>query len=182
MQIEELSVTGVKVITPKVFGDQRGFFLESFNKRLYDEAGIQGEFVQDNHSKSAKGVIRGLHFQKEYPQGKLVRVTAGEVWDVILDIRKGSPSFGQWVGVHISAENKKQVWVPAGLAHGFAVLSEIAEFMYKVTDYYHPEDEKGVLWDDPSLKIDWKVKDAVLSEKDRLLPRFQDAMDDFPEF
>ncbi len=182
MQIEETIIPGVLIIKPRVFEDDRGFFLESYNKKDFVEAGITDEFVQDNHSRSTRGVLRGLHYQKEYPQGKLIRVIQGEVLDIIVDIRKGSPTFGKWVSVMISAENKTQVWIPKGFAHGFSVLSEIAEFCYKVTEFYHPEDEKGVFWNDPQLAIDWKVKNPVLSRKDRDLPLLKDADPDLPVF
>ncbi len=182
MQIEKTIIPGVLIIKPKVFEDDRGFFLESYNKKEFMEAGIADEFVQDNHSRSTRGVLRGLHYQKNYPQGKLIRAIQGEVLDVIVDIRKGSPTFGKWVSVLISAENKTQVWIPKGLAHGFSVLSEIAEFCYKVTEFYHPEDEKGILWNDPQLAIDWKVENPVLSQKDRDLPLLEDAGSDLPVF
>jgi dTDP-4-dehydrorhamnose 3,5-epimerase len=170
MQIEETDIPGVLVVTPKVFGDERGFFLEIYNKEVFQQAGIEPEFVQDNHSKSIRGVVRGLHYQKKFPQGKLIRAIQGEVLDVIVDIRRGSPTFARWTSILISAENKKQVWIPGGLAHGFAVLSETAEFCYKVTDYYHPEDEAGIRWNDPQLNINWQVQNPLLSEKDSGLP------------
>lgn len=172
MQIEKTIIPGVLVFTPKVFGDDRGFFLESYNRKEFAKAGIEEVFVQDNHSKSVQGVIRGLHYQKKHPQGKLIRVIQGEVLDVVVDIRRESPAFGKWVSVLISAENNKQVWIPGGLAHGFSVLSETAEFCYKVTDYYHPEDEAGIRWNDPQLNIDWQVQTPILSEKDKNLPLF----------
>jgi dTDP-4-dehydrorhamnose 3,5-epimerase len=170
MQIEETDIPGVLVVTPKVFGDERGFFLETYNKEKFQQAGIEPEFVQDNHSKSIRGVVRGLHYQKKFPQGKLIRAIQGEVLDVIVDIRRGSPTFTRWISILISAENKKQVWIPGGLAHGFSVLSETAEFCYKVTDYYHPEDEAGIRWNDPQLNINWQVQNPLLSEKDSGLP------------
>ena len=182
MQIEESDIPGVLVVTPKVFGDERGFFLETYNKEDFQQAGIEPEFVQDNHSKSIRGVVRGLHYQKKFPQGKLIRVIHGEVLDVIVDIRRGSPTFTRWISILLSAENKKQVWIPGGLAHGFAVLSETAEFCYKVTDYYHPEDEGGIRWNDPQLKIDWQVQNPLLSEKDRQLPLLAEAGEDLPLF
>jgi dTDP-4-dehydrorhamnose 3,5-epimerase len=158
----------VMLIEPKVFGDERGFFFESFNLRVFKEAtGLEPNFVQDNHSKSARSVLRGLHYQIKQPQGKLVRVAAGEVFDVAVDIRKGSPTFGQCVAAILSAENKKQLWIPPGFAHGFLVLSESAEFLYKTTDYWYPEHERCILWNDPQLAIDWPLIDApVLSVKD----------------
>jgi len=149
---------GVLVLEPKVFGDARGFFFESFNARDFEQAtGLQRTFVQDNHSKSAKGVLRGLHYQVKHAQGKLVRVTQGAVFDVVVDIRQGSPMFGKWFGLELSAENKKQLWVPEGLAHGFLVTSENAEFLYKTTDYYHPEFERSLLWSDPAVGIEWPL-------------------------
>jgi len=159
----------VLILEPKVFGDERGFFYESFNARAFAEAtGLTCQFVQDNHSRSQRGVLRGLHYQIQQAQGKLVRVTAGEVFDVAVDIRRSSPNFGRWVGVHLSAENKRQLWVPEGFAHGFAVLSEDAEFLYKTTDYYAPTHERCIRWDDPELAIDWPLADAPqLSAKDQ---------------
>ncbi len=146
------------MIEPKVFGDARGFFFESFNARDFEQAtGLTPNFVQDNHSKSAKGVLRGLHFQEQHAQGKLVRVTQGSVFDVALDIRKDSPTFGQWFGAELSEENKRQMWIPAGLAHGFLVTSDSAEFLYKTTDYWYPEYERSLLWNDPNLAIDWPL-------------------------
>lgn len=167
----------VLILEPRVFGDERGFFYESFNARAFEEAtGVCRDFVQDNHSRSARGVLRGLHYQIEQPQGKLVRVVAGEVLDVAVDIRRGSPGFGQWVGVRLSAENKRQLWVPEGFAHGFVVLSEHAEFLYKTTDYYAPAHERCIRWDDPELAIDWQF-DGVpqLSAKDQAAPVLRDA-------
>jgi dTDP-4-dehydrorhamnose 3,5-epimerase len=164
-------IDGVLVLEPKVFGDARGFFYESFNARDFEHAtGLKENFVQDNHSKSAKGVLRGLHFQTQHAQGKLVRVTQGEVYDVVLDIRKSSPTFGQWFGLDLSAENKKQLWIPVGLAHGFLVTSESAEFLYKTTDYYYPEFEQSILWNDAVIGINWPIWKIsgmpVISEKD----------------
>ncbi len=160
---------GVFVLEPKVFGDARGFFFESFNARNFEAAtGAQPNFVQDNHSRSARGVLRGLHYQIRQPQGKLVRVTAGEVFDVAVDIRRSSPTFGQWYGHVLSAENKLQLWIPAGFAHGFLVLSESADFLYKTTDYWAPEFERCIAWNDPELGIDWPLADAapLVSAKD----------------
>ncbi|TAM01260.1 MAG: dTDP-4-dehydrorhamnose 3,5-epimerase [Paraburkholderia sp.] len=151
----------VKIIEPKVFGDERGFFYESFNARDFaSETGARAEFVQDNHSRSVKGVLRGLHYQIQHPQGKLVRVVSGEVWDVVVDIRRSSPNFGKWVGVYLSADNKRQLWVPPGFAHGFCVTSESAEFLYKTTDYWFPEFERSLLWNDPALGIEWPLDGA----------------------
>lgn len=158
MKVTATAIPDVLVIEPKVFGDERGFFFESFNARAFQQAtGLKREFVQDNHSKSVKNVLRGLHYQIQNPQGKLVRVVQGEVFDVAVDLRKSSKTFGQWVGVHLSAENKKQLWVPEGFAHGFVVLSETAEFLYKTTDYYAPEYERSLLWCDPVLNIKWPI-------------------------
>jgi dTDP-4-dehydrorhamnose 3,5-epimerase len=158
----------VKIITPCVFTDDRGFFLESFSERIYREAGIPGPFVQDNHSRSRRGVIRGLHFQSPNSQGKLVCVARGAVWDVAVDIRPGSPTFGRWVGEELSDASPRQLFIPAGFAHGFSVLSESADFIYKCTAYYSSADERTLLWSDPDLAIDWKVVDPIVSAKDRL--------------
>lgn len=163
------ALSEVLLLEPRVFGDERGFFYESFNARAFAEVtGVQREFVQDNHSRSQRGVLRGLHYQIEQPQGKLVRVTAGEVLDIAVDIRRSSPTFGKWVGVRLSADNKQQLWVPEGFAHGFVVLSEYAEFLYKTTDYYAPAHERCIRWDDPELAIDWQLNEAPqLSAKDQ---------------
>lgn len=168
MNVTPLAIPDVVLFEPKVFGDERGFFFESFNHRKFEEGiGRSATFVQDNHSRSSKGVLRGLHYQVSQPQGKLVRVVQGEVFDVAVDIRKSSPTFGQWVGVILSAENKQQLWVPEGFAHGFVVLSEAAEFLYKTTDYYAPQHERCILWNDAELKIDWPLAAAPsLSDKD----------------
>lgn len=175
MKVIETSLAGVVIIEPKVFGDERGFFLETFQKERYQEmAGIDLDFVQDNHSRSSKGVLRGLHFQKTKPQGKLVRVVDGEVYDVAVDINPASPTYGQYEAVVLSAENKRQFWVPPGYAHGFVVLSETADFEYKCTDFYDPSDEGGVIWNDPDIGIDWPIDDVQLSDKDRCLPRLSD--------
>ncbi|NOS74940.1 MAG: dTDP-4-dehydrorhamnose 3,5-epimerase [Methyloglobulus sp.] len=170
MPIQTTAIPDVLIIEPKVFGDDRGFFYESFNAaRFAEETGINANFVQDNHSKSAKGVLRGLHYQIQQPQGKLVRVVAGEVFDVAVDIRQHSPTFGQWVGVILSAENKRQLWVPEGFAHGFVVTSDTAEFLYKTTDYYAPEFECSILWNDPAIGIQWPVQgEPNLSNKDKI--------------
>lgn len=168
MKAIPLAIPEVILFEPKVFGDERGFFYESFNQREFEAAvGRPVSFVQDNHSRSVKGVLRGLHYQIQQPQGKLVRVVQGEVFDVAVDIRRSSPSFGKWVGAVLSAENKCQLWVPEGFAHGFVVLSQSAEFLYKTTDYYAPEHERCVLWDDRDLAIEWPFTDApILSTKD----------------
>lgn len=170
MPIQTTTIPGVLIIEPKVFGDDRGFFYESFNARNFEEqTGLSVNFVQDNHSKSAKGVLRGLHYQIQQPQGKLVRVVAGEVFDVAVDIRKQSPTFGKWVGIMLSAENKRQLWIPAGFAHGFLVTSDSAEFLYKTTDYYAPEFERSILWNDPTLGIEWPLEgEPLLSNKDKI--------------
>jgi dTDP-4-dehydrorhamnose 3,5-epimerase len=163
------AIPEVLVLEPKVFGDERGFFFESFNAQDFTQAtSLRRTFVQDNHSKSTKGVLRGLHYQIERPQGKLVRVTQGEVFDVAVDIRRGSPQFGHWVGVHLSAENKKQLWIPEGFAHGFLVLSESAEFLYKTTEYYAPQHERCIVWNDPGIGITWPIQGVPsLSAKDQ---------------
>ena len=182
-QSKTTPLDGVVLLEPQVFGDDRGFFFESFNQKSFEEAtGSSLLFVQDNHSKSAKGVLRGLHFQNPKPQGKLVRVCAGEVFDVVVDIRPESKSFGQWMGIHLSADNKKQLWVPPGFAHGFLVLSDHAEFLYKTTDYWHPEFEQSIQWNDPELGIDWPLVDRStqeriqpsLAKKDQLGKSWQD--------
>lgn len=170
MRVTPTAIPDVLLIEPKVFGDERGFFYESYNQDAFQKAtGLMVNFVQDNHSKGARNVLRGLHYQVEQPQGKLVRVVQGEVFDVAVDIRKDSPTYGQWVGEVLSAENKRQLWVPAGLAHGFVVLSETAEFLYKTTDYYAPAHERCIAWNDPDLAIDWPIDGMpLLSAKDRL--------------
>lgn len=173
-------IEGLKVIEPAVFGDERGYFMETYNYNDFKEAGIDCEFVQDNQSSSKKGVLRGLHFQINFPQDKLVRVVNGEVFDVAVDLRKGSKTFGKWFGVVLSAENKKQFFIPKDFAHGFVVLSDEAEFCYKVTDFYHPNDEGGLMWNDPEIGVEWPMpegmteKDLILSEKDKVHPSFQE--------
>ena len=182
MKVTETTLPGVLILEPKVFGDDRGFFYESFNARSFQDAtGLNPAFVQDNHSRSTRGVLRGLHYQVQQPQGKLVRVTAGEVFDVAVDIRRHSGTFGQWLGLHLSAENKRQVWIPEGFAHGFLVLSEYAEFLYKTTDYYAPAHERCIRWDDPQLAIDWPLQGLTpqLSGKDQAGASLQEA-DLFP--
>ena len=168
MNATRLAIPDVILIEPRVFGDDRGFFFESFNQARFDEAvGRPVNFVQDNHSRSVKNVLRGLHYQIQQPQGKLVRVVAGEVFDVAVDLRRSSPTFGQWVGAVLSAENKHQLWVPEGFGHGFVVLSDHAEFLYKTTDYYAPRFERCLRWNDPALAIDWRIQgEPVLSAKD----------------
>ena len=173
MKATATAIEGVLILEPKVFGDARGFFMESYNRRTFaDLTGLAVDFVQDNHSRSARGVLRGLHYQLRQPQGKLVRVAAGAVFDVAVDIRRASPTFGRWVGVELTAENQRQLWVPAGLAHGFVVLSESADFLYKTTDYYAPEHERCIAWDDPAIGIAWPlaahgIHAPLLSAKDR---------------
>ena len=175
MKISETALPGVLLLEPKRFGDDRGFFMEFFHARRYAEAGIPGPFVQDNFSRSAKGILRGLHFQQPHAQGKLVQVFAGAVYDVAVDVRRGSPTFGKWVGVELSADNRRQLWVPAGFAHGFCVLSESADFHYKCTDFYSPATEQGIAWNDPDLGIPWPVTSPLLSPKDSAAPRLKDA-------
>lgn len=177
MEVIDTSIPEVKIIQPRVFGDSRGFFMESYNKKTWREAlGMDVEFVQDNHSRSARNVLRGLHYQIKQAQGKLVRVVAGEVFDVAVDLRRSSPTFGQWVGAVLSAEKHQQLWVPPGFAHGFVVLSETADFLYKTTDYYAPEHERCIMWNDADLAIDWQLQaEPVLSEKDKSGKRFVDA-------
>ena len=178
MKIVETTLPGVLLIEPKVFGDARGFFFESWNERTFREAtGIALPFVQDNHSRSVRGVLRGLHYQLQQPQGKLVRVTSGVVFDVAVDLRRASPTFGQWHGVELSGENKRQFWVPAGFAHGFVVLSESADFLYKTTDFYAPQHERCIAWNDPTLAIDWHLGgiEPTLSAKDLAGLRFEQA-------
>ena len=170
IKVTPCDIDGLYVIEPKVFGDERGYFVETYNKQEFAANGLDMEFVQDNQSKSKKGVLRGLHFQKQHPQGKLVRVLSGEVFDVAVDIRKGSDTYGKWFGVVLSEENMKQFYVPEGFAHGYYVLSDTAVFSYKCTDFYHPEDEGGILLNDPEIGIQWPVEDGVevvLSEKDQ---------------
>ncbi|WP_318466376.1 dTDP-4-dehydrorhamnose 3,5-epimerase [Photobacterium leiognathi] len=170
MNVIETDIPDVKIIEPAVFGDERGFFMETWNQKKFEElvTGKPTQFVQDNHSKSKKGILRGLHYQTENIQGKLVRVVSGEVFDVAVDIRKNSPTFGKWVGVYLSAENKRQLWVPKGFAHGFYVTSEEAEFVYKCTDFYNPNAEHSILWNDPEISIKWPLTDTpLLSDKDK---------------
>ena len=178
MRVIDTPIPELKIIEPAVFADTRGFFFESFNQAKFNQAvGYDVAFVQDNHSYSIKGALRGLHYQlPPHPQGKLVRCVTGEVFDVAVDIRKSSPNFGQWVGVHLSAENKRQLWIPPGFAHGFLTLSEHAEFLYKTTDYWAKDCEQAIIWNDPSIAIDWPAFDGqpLLSEKDRLAPKLSE--------
>ncbi|WP_299416542.1 dTDP-4-dehydrorhamnose 3,5-epimerase [Acaryochloris sp. IP29b_bin.148] len=182
MNVITTPLPGVLVFEPRVFTDPRGFFMETYHQQRYRDAGIQEQFVQDNHSRSGQGTLRGLHFQLHHPQGKLVRVIAGEVFDVAVDIRQGSPWFGQWFGEHLSAENKKQMYIPPGFAHGFCVLSPSADFMYKCTDFYYPEDQQGIVWDDPDLAIDWPLQQPTLSAKDVALPKLHDLSEQLPVY
>ena len=177
MNAVKTSIPEVMIFEPKIFGDERGFFYESFNAKVFEQAtGLRPQFVQDNHSKSAKNVLRGLHYQIEQAQGKLVRVTQGEVFDVAVDIRISSPTFGQWEGAILSADNKRQMWIPSGFAHGFLVLSDTAEFLYKTTDFYAPQHECCLKWDDPTVGIEWPLQDApLLSAKDNMGLSLQDA-------
>ena len=177
MQIQITALPDVLILEPAVFGDDRGFFYESYNQKRFAElTGLACEFVQDNHSKSAKGVLRGLHYQIQQSQGKLVRVTAGAVFDVVVDLRKSSPTFGNWIGVELSAENKRQLWIPEGFAHGFMVTSDSAEFLYKTTDYWAPQYERSILWNDPAIGIDCPLEgEPLLSGKDKLGTLLADA-------
>ncbi len=177
MEIITTDIPDVLILKPRVFGDDRGFFMESFNRRTWvDATGQDCDFVQDNHSRSGRGVLRGLHYQIRQPQGKLVRVVSGEVFDVAVDVRRSSPTFGQWTGARLSAENRLQLWIPPGFAHGFLVLSEAADFLYKATDYYAPEHERTIIWNDPQLGIDWPENILPeLSDKDAAAPLFMDA-------
>lgn len=177
MNVVPTKIADILIIEPRVFGDDRGFFYESFNANSFQQAtGVTADFVQDNHSKSTKGVLRGLHYQIKQAQGKLVRVVSGEVLDVAVDVRKSSATFGQWVGIVLSAENKRQLWVPEGFAHGFVVLSDSAEFLYKTTDYYAPEHERCIRWNDADLAIDWQYNgEPLVSEKDALGATFKEA-------
>lgn len=177
MNIIPTEIADVFVLEPRVFGDDRGFFYESYNERVFQEkVGVNVQFVQDNYSRSARNVLRGLHYQTQQTQGKLVRVTVGEIFDVAVDLRQSSPTFGNWVGYHLSAENKHQLWIPGGFAHGFLVVSDIAEVAYKATDYYAPQYERSLLWDDPTVAIAWPLDgEPILSGKDKLGQQFQEA-------
>ena len=178
MKFETTPLEGVLLIQPCVFGDERGFFLESWNERVFAEAGLHASFVQDNHSRSRRGILRGLHYQTECVQGKLVRVTSGAVFDVVVDLRRSSPSFRQWFGVELTAERHNMIWMPPGFAHGFYVLSDSADFLYKTTDYYHPDSEVSLRYDDPEIGIDWPLpqgEEPLLSDKDRAGLAFADA-------
>ena len=175
MQIVQTSIPGVIILKPKVHEDPRGFFMETYRAEMLASAGVRDEFVQDNHARSGRGVLRGLHYQLRRPQAKLCRVVSGEVFDVAVDVRQGSPTFGQWVGVTLSAKNKVQIYVPRGFAHGYAVRSETADFLYKCSDYYDASDDRGILWSDPALEIAWDVAEPIVSGKDQQLPRLADV-------
>jgi len=176
VKVERASIPDVLVLEPKVFGDARGFFMETWNARTFENLGIAANFVQDNHSRSAKNVLRGLHYQLPQPQGKLVRVTTGEIWDVAVDLRRSSPTFGQWAGIRLSAASPRLLWIPPGFAHGFVTLSEQAEVLYKTTDFYVPEHERIVLWNDPALAIRWPIAgEPVMTDKDRRGKPFAEA-------
>jgi dTDP-4-dehydrorhamnose 3,5-epimerase len=183
LQIIETSLPGVLIVKPRVFADPRGFFMETYRQNVLADAGIRDNFVQDNHSRSSRGVLRGLHYQLRHPQAKLCRVAQGEVLDIAVDIRAGSPTFGKWVSVVLSGENHQQLYIPKGFAHGFAVLSECADFLYKCSDYFDGADDRGVLWNDPAIGIDWQTSDPVLSDKDkRYLPLHQIAHENLPRY
>ncbi len=171
MTLIETSLPGVLIIEPRIFRDERGFFLETYHAKRYREAGLDAAFVQDNHSRSMRGTLRGLHWQAERPQGKLVRVLVGEIYDVAVDIRPDSPTFGKWVGFTLSADNFRQAWIPPGFAHGFCVTSEVAEVEYKCTDFYDPPSERGLIWNDPEVGILWPIQNPILSERDKKHPR-----------
>ena len=181
IEVRKTELPGVSILTPQVFRDNRGFFLESFNEAAFADVGIDAHFVQDNHSRSAKGVLRGLHYQLDRPQGKLVRVVRGKIFDVAADIRRGSPTFGKWVGVTLDDSEMKALWIPPGFAHGFCALSDIVDVVYKCTDFYAPSDEKGVLWNDPLLAITWPVENPIVNTKDQSYPPLRDSPD-LPEF
>ena len=182
MRVVPTEIPGVLIIEPEVFADGRGFFMETYHAARYREHGIEGPFVQDNHSRSVAGTLRGLHLQVRRPQGKLVRVIEGEVYDVCVDVRRGSPTFGRWVGVTLTAENVRQCYVPPGFAHGFCVLTPVAQVEYKCTDFYDPGGELGVAWNDPALAISWPVRDPILSARDRDHPTLAELGDKLPEW
>ncbi|MDQ3265762.1 MAG: dTDP-4-dehydrorhamnose 3,5-epimerase [Myxococcota bacterium] len=182
MQVTPTDIPGVLILTPRVFGDSRGFFLETFQASRYAELGIRGPFIQDNLSRSVKGTLRGLHFQQPRPQGKLAMVLRGSVFDVVVDVRRGSPTFGRWVGVELTSENHRQLWVPPGLAHGFCVTSDSADFFYKCTELYAPDCERVLAWNDPQLGIDWPVAAPLLSARDSAAPTLQALTPLLPEY
>ncbi len=182
MKVRPQKIPEVLLIEPDVFGDDRGFFMESWHQKKYAEAGLGLNFVQDNHSRSTAGVLRGLHYQLRRPQGKLVRVVTGAVFDVVVDIRVGSPSFGQWLGVELSEKNRLELYVPPGFAHGFCVLSDTADFLYKCTDFYAPDDERGILWSDPDLGINWPTRNFTISQKDKANSRLSELEGQLPPY
>jgi dTDP-4-dehydrorhamnose 3,5-epimerase len=183
LQIIETSLPGVLIVEPRVFADPRGFFMETYRQNVLAEAGIRDNFVQDNHSHSSRGVLRGLHYQLRNPQAKLCRVAQGEVLDIAVDVRLGSPNFGKWVSVVLSGENHRQLYIPKGFAHGFAVRSETADFLYKCSDYFDAADDRGVLWNDPAIGIDWQILEPIISDKDkRYLPLAEIAHDQLPRY
>ncbi len=182
MEFRRLAIPDVILVVPDVHSDERGFFLETYHRRKYADGGIDAEFVQDNHSRSRRGILRGLHAQDRKPQGKLVRAVEGEIWDVAVDVRRGSPTFGHWVAETLSAESFRQLWVPVGFVHGFCVLSEAAQVEYKCTDFYDRSDEIGVVWNDPDIGIEWPIDDPILSPKDRDAPRLADLGDRLPRW
>ena len=175
MKVTPTSLPDVRIIEPKAFEDRRGFFMETYHQRRYEQSNIDCIFVQDNLSHSVRGILRGLHYQLQYPQAKLVQVIYGAIFDVAVDIRRGSPTFGKWIGAHISDKNRHQIFVPEGFAHGFCVLSETADVLYKCTDFYAPDDEGGILWSDPGIGIDWPINDPLLSDKDSQYPCLKDV-------
>ncbi|MDQ6873020.1 MAG: dTDP-4-dehydrorhamnose 3,5-epimerase [Gemmatimonadota bacterium] len=180
LQVRETDLPGVLIVTPPVFRDDRGFFLESFNEAAFAAAGLPTRFVQDNHNRSKKGVLRGLHYQLRRPQGKLVRVARGKIFDVAVDIRRGSPAFGKWVGVTLDDQEMSALWIPPGFAHGFCALSDDVDLTYKVTEFYSPGDERGIRWNDPLLKIDWPVATPIVNSRDRNYPPLRSDGDDLP--
>ena len=180
MNVLETSLPGVLVLEPRVFGDDRGFLLESYNASRFAEHGLPTAFVQDNHSRSIRGVLRGLHFQRRNPQGKLVTVVRGAVWDVAVDVRAGSPTFGRWFGMRLDESSRQLLWIPPGFAHGFCVLSDVADLLYKCTALYDPGDDRGIRWDDPELAIEWPVAQPLLSSRDRALPTLVEAREELP--
>jgi dTDP-4-dehydrorhamnose 3,5-epimerase len=180
MRVIQTALPGVLLIEPQTFEDERGFFSETYHRDRYLEHGIQAEFVQDNHARSSRGVLRGLHYQLNHPQSKLVRVVRGEVFDVAVDVRKGSPTFGLWYGTNLSGEKRQQLYIPEGFAHGYCVLSEMVDFEYKVSDFYRPEDQIGIIWNDPDIAISWPIQDPIVSKKDRDLPLLSQAK--LPQF
>jgi dTDP-4-dehydrorhamnose 3,5-epimerase len=182
MRVLPTALPGVVLVEPDVYRDSRGFFLETYHERRYREAGIAATFVQDNHSRSARGTVRGLHFQVRRPQGKLVRALSGEMFDVAVDVRRGSPTFGRWVGATLTGDNFRQIYVPPGFAHGFCILSETGEVEYKCTELYDPEDELGVAWNDPQIGIAWPIAEPLLSAKDKAAPRLRDVLDRLPAY